>query len=36
LVNGNGELMWVAGYRSDDRYKVSKGAKQILAIQTRD
>ena len=36
LVNGNGELMWVAGYRSDDRYKVSIGTKQILSIQTRD
>lgn len=22
LVNGNGEIMWVVGYRSDDRYKV--------------
>jgi hypothetical protein len=24
LVNGNDEIIWVMGYRSDERYKVHK------------
>ncbi len=28
LINGNGELMWVGGYRLDDRYKVNTNTKK--------
>ncbi len=33
LVNGNGEIIWVAGYRSDDRYKVETGTPTLLKIK---
>jgi tRNA(Ile)-lysidine synthase len=29
LVNGNGDIIWVAGYRGSDRYKVSKNTKKV-------
>lgn len=32
LVNGNGEIIWVVGHRSDDRYKVDKNQKSFLKL----
>lgn len=32
LVNGNGEIIWVAGHRSDERYKVEKSDKNLLKL----
>lgn len=32
LENGNGDIIWVIGYRSDDRYKVTGSEKSILKL----
>lgn len=32
LVNGNGEIIWVAGLRLDERYAASPDTKEILSI----
>lgn len=32
LVNGNGDIMWVMGYRSDERYKVSREDSNLLKL----
>lgn len=36
LVNGNGDIVWVAGYRSDERYKVDVNANNFLKIKARE
>jgi tRNA(Ile)-lysidine synthase len=33
LINGNGEIMWVGGYRPDERYKVSKMTKKVTIFE---
>jgi tRNA(Ile)-lysidine synthase len=33
LVNGNGDIIWVAGYRLDERYKVSKKTKKVTIFE---
>ncbi|MBE9585596.1 tRNA lysidine(34) synthetase TilS [Mucilaginibacter sp. JRF] len=33
LVNGNGDIMWVAGYRPDERYKVSHNTKKVTIFE---
>jgi tRNA(Ile)-lysidine synthase len=33
LVNGNGEVMWVGGYRPDERYKVSNNTKKVTIFE---
>lgn len=33
LVNGNGEIMWVAGYRSDERYRITGSPAQLLKLK---
>jgi tRNA(Ile)-lysidine synthase len=33
LVNGNGEIIWIGGYRLDDRYKVSKNTKKVTIFE---
>lgn len=33
LVNGNGELVWLGGYRLDDRYKVSDKTKKVTIFE---
>ncbi|MVN22069.1 tRNA lysidine(34) synthetase TilS [Mucilaginibacter arboris] len=33
LVNGNQEIIWIAGYRLDDRYKVQKGTKKVIIFE---
>jgi len=32
LVNGNGDIIWVIGYRSDERYRVNEKSKNILKL----
>jgi len=32
LVNGNGDILWVAGYRSDERYRVESTAANLLKL----
>lgn len=33
LVNGNGEIIWVGGYRLDDRYKVTSQTKKVIIFE---
>ena len=33
LVNGNGEIMWIGGYRLDERYKVSTKTKKVTIFE---
>lgn len=33
LENGNGDVLWVAGYRSDDRYKVTEQTKKVIIFE---
>ncbi len=35
LINGNEEIMWIVGYRIDDRYKIEKNTKKILKCTVR-
>ncbi|MXV16052.1 tRNA lysidine(34) synthetase TilS [Hufsiella ginkgonis] len=34
LVNGNGEIIWVAGWRMDDRYKINQHTKKVTIFET--
>ncbi|MDO8998963.1 MAG: tRNA lysidine(34) synthetase TilS [Bacteroidota bacterium] len=36
LENGNKEIIWVIGYRSDDRYKISDKSKNLLKLSLVD
>lgn len=33
LVNGNDEIMWIGGYRLDDRYSVNKNTKKVTIFE---
>jgi len=33
LVNGNQEIIWIAGFRLDDRYKVNSGTKKVVIFE---
>jgi len=33
LVNGNGEIIWIGGYRPDERYKVSDNTKKVTIFE---
>jgi tRNA(Ile)-lysidine synthase len=33
VVNGNGEVIWIAGYRLDDRYKVRDRTKKVIIFE---
>ena len=33
LVSSNGDILWVVGYRIDDRYKVDNGTKSVLRCE---
>ncbi|UOE49040.1 tRNA lysidine(34) synthetase TilS [Mucilaginibacter sp. SMC90] len=33
VVNGNGEIMWIGGYRPDERYKVSDNTKKVTIFE---
>ncbi|MDP2235167.1 MAG: tRNA lysidine(34) synthetase TilS [Bacteroidales bacterium] len=34
LVSGNGDIIWLVGYRLDDRFKITDDTSQILRIKT--
>ncbi|WP_311954678.1 tRNA lysidine(34) synthetase TilS [Mucilaginibacter terrae] len=33
LVNGNGDMIWIAGYRLDDRYKLTPQTKKVAIFE---
>lgn len=33
LVNGNGQIIWICGLRSDDRFKISAQTKKIITLE---
>ena len=33
LENGNGDILWIAGYRSDERYKVGRLSKKVIIFE---
>jgi tRNA(Ile)-lysidine synthase len=33
LINGNGDVMWVGGYRPDERYKVNNNTKKVTIFE---
>jgi len=33
LINGNGEIIWVAGYRPDERYKITAETKKVIIFE---
>jgi len=35
LVNGNGDIIWIAGYRQDDRYKVTALTKKVAIFELK-
>ena len=35
LVNGNGEVIWIAGMRQDNRYKISKSTKKVAIFELK-
>src|SRR5690606_24484137 len=32
IVNGNGDILWVAGHRIDDRYKITENTQKVLTL----
>jgi tRNA(Ile)-lysidine synthase len=32
LVNGNGDILWLAKYRMDNRYKITSNTKKVLTL----
>lgn len=36
LVNGNGDLIWIAGMRQDDRYKVRASTKKVAIFELKN
>jgi tRNA(Ile)-lysidine synthase len=35
LINGNGEMIWIAGLRADDRYKVTSTTKKVIIFELK-
>ena len=35
LVNGNGEVIWIAGMRQDNRYKILKSTKKVAIFELK-
>lgn len=33
LQNGNGDILWISGYRTDDRYKVTPDTKKVFIFE---
>jgi tRNA(Ile)-lysidine synthase len=33
LINGNGDLIWIGGFRPDDRYKVTNSTKKVTIFE---
>lgn len=36
LVNGNGEVIWIAGWRQDNRYKLTENTRHVTIFELRD
>ena len=36
LVNGNGQIIWIAGMRQDNRYKLTKSTKKVAIFELRN
>ena len=36
LVNGNGDIVWIVGYRMDDRYKITSSTKHLIKVQLHE
>ncbi|MES2829542.1 MAG: tRNA lysidine(34) synthetase TilS [Bacteroidota bacterium] len=35
IINGNGEVIWVAGYRQDDRYKINGATREVVVFEIK-
>jgi tRNA(Ile)-lysidine synthase len=35
LIISNGNIVWIAGLRLDDRYRVDKDTKRVLQLEIR-
>ncbi|WP_312337422.1 tRNA lysidine(34) synthetase TilS [Sphingobacterium sp.] len=35
VVNGNGDILWIANYRMDNRYKITSNTKKVLTLVCR-
>lgn len=35
LINGNGEVIWIAGMRQDNRYKLSQATKKVVIFELK-
>jgi tRNA(Ile)-lysidine synthase len=33
FINGNGDIMWIGGYRPDERYKVDENTKKVVIFE---
>jgi tRNA(Ile)-lysidine synthase len=36
LVNGNGEIIWIAGWRQDNRYKLTESTRHVTIFELRN
>ncbi|WP_316816360.1 tRNA lysidine(34) synthetase TilS [Pedobacter nyackensis] len=36
LINGNGELIWIAGWRQDNRYKLTENTRHVTIFELRN
>jgi tRNA(Ile)-lysidine synthase len=36
LINGNGDILWIIGERSDERYKITKETKKNLIVTLKN
>lgn len=36
LVNGNGEIIWIAGWRQDNRYKITENTMHVTIFELQD
>jgi tRNA(Ile)-lysidine synthase len=36
LINGNGEIIWIIGHRSDERYRVNESSTDIILIEKNE
>ncbi|WP_231459104.1 MULTISPECIES: tRNA lysidine(34) synthetase TilS [unclassified Pedobacter] len=35
LINGNGDIIWIAGFRQDNRYKLTKATKKVAIFEVK-
>lgn len=36
LINGNGDVIWIAGFRQDERYKLTKATKKVAIFEVKN